>query len=175
MKHITIHNNLNQLRLLSSLVEGQRLDTRNGLSIYDNTILNWLLRKWHHDNKEETVKYLQYLYIDISGMIDQLSCNIDEETKYILINTSALIRSSIHGIENLAKTYKAYPRISTALEGIVYDIAIPLYYKTIHKLVDCEQKKEYKFLYEPITYFGKRVNHLSYVVEEEDSDLDKNE
>jgi len=142
-----IHEYLNKLRIISKIKAGQRLDTTNGLSVYEEGWYNWLLRKYYHDNKDEGVRYLQDLYKAIDQSVEQLINDIytiaDENKKnkkiHVAINLAEKIRSSIIGIENLAKTYHYYPKIVATLEGIVQDFAVPTYLQLLdyipkHKL-----------------------------------------
>ena len=74
--NINLHEQLNKLRIISKLREGQSLYTKENITVYEFSYLNWAWRKWYNDNKEEVVRYLQ----DLSGplrIIAKLNiCNV---------------------------------------------------------------------------------------------------
>jgi hypothetical protein len=57
-----MHDSLNKLRIISKLREGQKLDTYNGLAIYNDGWISWLMRKWNRDSKDEGMRFLRDLY-----------------------------------------------------------------------------------------------------------------
>lgn len=137
-----MHDQLNKLRLIGKLQVGQSLDTSNGLSVYEFGYLNWVWRKWNRDNKEEVTRYLQEFYRSVDQSVEQLISDIkntkDENKKKKLLHTATnlaeKLKASIGGIENLSKTYSAYTRTYTMLEGIVQDFAISIYVQLIEIL-----------------------------------------
>lgn len=155
-----IHDYLIKLRVISKIRRGQRLDTTRGLTVYKEGIIQWFYRKWCHDNKDETVRILLDLYRSIDQSVGQLIMEIknkqntkNTKTRKIQIatNLAMKIKTSITGIENLAKTYIHYPKITATLEGIVEDIAIATYK---HLLTEIPKDKLPKTLKENIVYNG---------------------
>jgi len=136
------YEHLNNLRIISKIRPGQRLDTTNGLTIYEDGIINWLFRKYYRDTKDETVYILQNLYKSIDQCSEQLISdiiNIKDKNKLfkkitIAINLAENLKTSISGIENLSKTYSQYPKTVSVLEGIIYDIAIITYTQLIDNI-----------------------------------------
>lgn len=131
----TMHEHLNKLRIISKIRSGQRLDTTNGLTVYEESFYNWFIRKYYHDGKDGSVRYLQDLFRGINQFVDQLVSSIDNardskrkaRKMQVAINMAVLIKSSISGIENLSKTYVTYPKTTAMLEGIVQDFAVVSY------------------------------------------------
>lgn len=154
-----MHDHLNQLRIISKVRVGQRLDTTNGITVYEDSIFNWFLRKYYHDNKDEGTRYLQDLYRSIDQTVEQLTTDINniidttQKTRKIQIalNLAEKIQSSIHGIENLSKTYASYPKTTATLEGIVQDFAIVTYTQLLDII---PHKKFSKVIKKNINYNG---------------------
>lgn len=154
-----MHDQLNKLRLISKLKEGQSLETKNGLSVYEFTLTNWLRRKWYSDNKEEVTRFLQEFYKSIEQLAEELIGNIrsaKDETKrcnllYVAINLAEKIKSSLNGIEMLSRTYARYPETTSTLEGIVQDFAIRTY-KQLLEIIPVERTT--KELKESVSYTG---------------------
>ena len=157
--HNIMHDQLNKLRLISKLQEGQSLDTTNGLTVYEFGIWNWAWRKWNRDNKDEVTRYLQEFYRSVDQSVEQLvsdiRCSKDEtkRKKFINIaeNLAEKIKASITGIEKLSKTYSQYPKTTSTLEGIVQDFAI-VTYKQLMEVIPVENLS--KILKENILYNG---------------------
>lgn len=154
-----LHEQLNKLRIISKVRAGQRLDTTNDLTVYEESLLNWLLRKYYHDNKDEGVRYLQDLYRSIQQTVEHLISDIsttqDSIKKFnkiqVAINLAEKIKSSITGIENLSKTYSSYPKTTAMLEGIIQDYAISIYVQ----LLEIIPKNKYtKALNESVSFLG---------------------
>jgi len=157
-----MHDHLNKLRILSKIRPGQRLNTKHELTVYEESFYNWLIRKYYHDNKDESVRFLQDLYCSIEQSTEQLisdiinskNKNIKFKKLQVAISLSEKIICSISGIENLAKTYSAYPKTTAMLEGIVQDFAVATY----TQLLNIIPKSLYsKLLRTSITYNGQVV------------------
>lgn len=136
-----LHEQLNQLRVISLFREGNKARLEHGfLTIDDNSWISWVrrqqwMRPWVSDvnSKEETVKYLQDFYISINQSVEQLILEIthgkDQVKVEKAINTalslSEKIKTSFDGLENLAKTYKHFPKQNAEIRGIIDDYAKP--------------------------------------------------
>jgi hypothetical protein len=155
----TLHEHLNKLRIIGRIKEGQRLDTTNGLTIYDSGWLNWIYRKYYHDSKDETTRMLQELFRSIDQSVDQLLVEMkgleDGELlnqKYeIAITLAEKIKQAIIGVENLSKTYIDYQKTVATLEGIVQDFAVTTYKRL---LLHIPEDKYTKTLLGNILYDG---------------------
>lgn len=154
-----MHEHLNKLRIISKIRASQRLDTTNGLTVYEESIYNWFLRKYYHDNKDEGTRYLQDLYRSIDQSVEQLTNDIrrmkDENKKirkiHIAINLAEKIKLSVYGVENLAKTYAPYPKTTATLEGVIQDFAVVTYTQLLEVI---PKERISKLLKENITYNG---------------------
>ena len=136
-----LHEQLNQLRVISLFKEGNKGRLEHGfLTIDDNSWFGWIrrqqwMRPWVSDvnSKEETVKYLQDFYVSISQSVEHLMLEIthgkDEMKKEKAISTAKSlaekIKASFDGLENMAKTYKHFPKQSSEIRGIIDDYARP--------------------------------------------------
>ena len=158
-----LHDYLNKLRIISTIRPGQRLDTTSGLNIYEPTIISWILRKWYHDNKDEGIRYLQDLYKGIDQTVEPLSRDIStildaqrrNRIMHVIINMAENIHLSITGLENLSKTYTAYPQIIASIRGIVQDFAIETYFYLLNSIIP---KEDYTHLLKQnIMYEGKII------------------
>jgi hypothetical protein len=138
-----LHGQLNQLRIISKVRIGQRLNTTNNLTVYEDSILNWLRRKYYHDSKDETVRLLQDLYRTINQSATQLIADIrttrDEQVRLskmqVALTLASLINTSIKGVENLSNTYSTYTRTTSILHGIVQDFAIVTYTQLLNVIL----------------------------------------
>lgn len=144
-----MHQQLNQLRVISLFKEGDKARLENGfLTIEDKSWLSWIKRqKWlqpwsvEHDSKEETVRYLQQFYVSICQTSEQILSEIihsaadKKKDKIILaiISLAEKLYMSITGIDNLSKTYRFYPKQCAELKGIIDDYARP----TLQLLIPC--------------------------------------
>jgi hypothetical protein len=154
-----MHEHLNKLRIISKVRSGQRLDTTTDLTVYEESLYNWALRKWYHDNKDEGVRYLQELYRSIQQSVGHLisEINITSHVRnkhnkiQVAINLAEKLKDSVFGVENLSKTYSPYPKTTATLEGIIQDYAIGTY----TQLLDAIPKNRHTpSLKESITYHG---------------------
>lgn len=172
-----LHDMLNKLRIISKIKEGQKIDTSDGLNVYNDGIINWLFRKYTRNNKDENVKYLSDLYKQLQQTIET---NLNElsnsgDTKKIkllrILTTSALeLRSSIKGLENLSKTYYNYPSTLASLEGILKDYIVVIYSSMLEAIPEDIIPNE---LLAPIIYNGYTVySNKKYKI---DNNLLKNE
>jgi hypothetical protein len=154
-----LHEQLNRLRLISKLQEGQSLDTGNGLTVYEFSYTNWLWRKWNRDNKDEVTRFLQEFYRSIDQSVEQLVGDIrltkDEHKKnkllHVASNLAEKLKSSISGVEKLSRTYATYPKTTSTLEGIVQDFAIVTYKQLLEVM---PRDKLTKSLKDNVTYNG---------------------
>lgn len=145
----TLHEQLNQLRTIAKIQSGQKLSLANGrVSIYtDKSYTGWLWRVWYGDSREETIKFLQKLYKSINEISRQLSDSLQTGDidhcigkAQVAKNLLAELVRAKDGLENLAKTYHAYPDIVSRIEGIIIDYSSP----AIHSLasVDVQQASD---------------------------------
>ncbi len=152
-----MHDLLNKLRVIGKVREGQKLDTSNGLNVYTDTWANWIFRKWNRDNKDEGIRFLQDLYRSLQQsaetVITELKIAVDETKKakaiYVLINTATELKTSIKGLDNLAKTYSNFPTTLASLEGILRDYVIVTYTALLDAIPEDRLTKS---LRESITY-----------------------
>lgn len=159
-----LHELLNKMRIISSIQEGQKIDSIGKMNIYTPSVSSWILRKWHGNNKDETIRTLTELYKTFSTTINTLilehsAHGICEEKyeanfQYILKMSAAELRKSIDGLDNLSKTYNTYPHVYTALEGLLRDYIIQTYDQLIVNLPVESLTKE---LRDPIKYRGAVV------------------
>ncbi len=126
----TMHSLLNKLRIISKIRPGQRLDTTNELTVYEEGWTSWIYRKWYRDNKDETIRVLQDLYKSIEQHTEQLISSVSTSSPLylkkirVIINLAKQLYLSIEGLDNLAKTYSNYPKVVASIEGIIQDYAI---------------------------------------------------
>lgn len=163
-----IHEHLNKLRLISIITDGMKLSIVNvkDIKIYRDNAINWICRKYNNDSKEKTLKFLQDLYKDIShtsnnivvqiGAIQNKKYDITHNNEYvekisIAINMCEKLKTSIVGIEGLSKTYSAFPEITSSLEGVVQDYAVPTYKKLLDIIPDTHKTQ---YLCTNIVYNG---------------------
>ncbi len=131
----TMHELLIKVRIIGKIRENQKLDTSNGLHVYNDGWLNWIMRKWNRDNKDEGVRFLRDLYRSLEQSVDilinetKLLKNDAKKSKiiYVMINIATDLKNSIKGLDNLSKTYAAYPSTTSAIEGILRDYVIVIY------------------------------------------------
>lgn len=143
--NINLHEQLNKLRIISKLREGQSLYTKENITVYEFSYLNWAWRKWYNDNKEEVVRYLQEFYRSVDQSVEMLILDImrtTDETKrnkllHVSVNLAEKIKHSVCGVENLSKTYAAFPKITAMLEGIIQDFAA-VTYKQLIEIIPAE-------------------------------------
>ena len=160
-----MHEQLNKLRLISKLKEGQSLYTKDGISVYEFSYLNWIWRKWYNDNKDEVVRYMQDFYRSVDQSVDTLTSDIyhanvnSNEIKKkklidVAINLAEKIKASFMGIENLSKTYVNYPKTISVLDGLIQDYAITTYKQLLEYIPKDKLSKD---LRENVTYNGVLV------------------
>ncbi len=157
-----MHDLLNKLRVISKIDEGQKLDTTNGLTVYTESWVNWILRKWYHGNKDDDIRYLRDLYKSLQQSVE----TIINETKmspsdskksmatYVLINAATELKSSVQGLSNMCKTYAKYPTAVASLDGILKDYIIVTYSSLIEAIPEDKLPKN---LRESIIYGGVTV------------------
>ena len=154
-----MHGLLNKLRIISKIKEGQKLDTSNGLSVYDDGWFNWFLRKWNRDNKDEGIRFVLDLYKSlqqsIETIINESKVSHPESKKsmaiYVLINAASELKASIRGLDNLCKTYAKFPTAVAAIDGILKDYVIVTYSSLLEAIPADKLTKDLK---ESITYGG---------------------
>jgi hypothetical protein len=159
-----LHGQLNQLRIISKVRAGQRLDTTNNLTVYEDSILNWVIRKYYHDSKDEAVRLLQDLYRTINQSVTQLIADIlttrDDQCRLrkmqVALTLASLINTSIKGVENLSNTYSTFTRTTSILHGIVQDFAIVTYTQLLNVIPDNIYTKD---LNDSVLYNG----HVIYI------------
>jgi len=172
---MNMHEYLNKLRIISKIRPGQRLYTiNNDLTVYEESIIQWIYRKWYRDSKDETTRILQDLYKSIDQEVEQLTFNLKvgffenssdtkksdivSKKKQLIITLAEKIKSSIVGIENLSKTYEQYPKTTAILEGIVQDFAIVIYKHLLEYIPVSELGK---YLKGNISYNGTIIYYCS--------------
>lgn len=147
-----MHDLLNKLRVISKIKEGQKLDTANGLNVYTEGWVNWLLRKWNRDNKDEGIRNLRDLYKALQQSVETV---INESKKsmatYVLINAASELKASVKGLDNMCKTYANFPTTVAALDGILKDYVIVTYSSLMEAIPEDKLTKD---LRESITYGG---------------------
>jgi hypothetical protein len=161
-----MHDLLNKIRVVSKIKEGQKLDVSNGLSVYNDGWISWMLRKWNRDNKDEGVKYLRDLYRKLQQSIETVieasnhsnassnhsnAASQKSLTTYVLINAAFELKASVRGLDNMCKTYANYPTTVAAFDGILKDYVIVTYSSLMEAI---PEKKLTKELRESITYSG---------------------
>ena len=131
-----IHDQLNNLRLIALIKEGDKLDLADGaLSIQDSSWRGWIWRQqlWMPkkiNSKEETVRYLRELYICIYQQSEQIRRELSRDPNNIgaLALASSLsdkLKASFSGLKNLCKTYQCYARQCVEILGIIDDYGEP--------------------------------------------------
>jgi hypothetical protein len=166
-----VHSQLNKLRIISKIKEGQKLDTANGLHIYTDGWINWLSRKWYRDNKDEGIRFLLDLYKSFGQSVETIineskltykNANLSIITReylysrqvYGMITAAVELKSSIKGIDCLTKTYAGFPATTASLEGIVRDYIVVIYSLLLDAIPDDKKPKD---LLEDIIYDGQTV------------------
>mgnify|MGYP001030664425 CR=1 FL=1 len=141
-----LHSYLTKLRIISKIPTNGKLDiTNNDLNIYYSSVVNWMLRKFHGDNKYNATKYLTDIYREINLFSDQLMYSIESEMNNItkikkinmLVSLAEKIKESMVGVKNLIGTYKEYPKVISLLECLEQDIILPQY-RSIKKFIPDE-------------------------------------
>jgi hypothetical protein len=131
-----LHTYLTKLSIISKIPSNGKINiTNNDLNIYYDSVVNWMLRKFHGDNKYNATKYLTELYREINLFSDQLMYSIESEinntTKIkkinMLVSLAEKIKESMIGVKNLIGTYKEYLKVISLLECLEHDIIIPQY------------------------------------------------
>ena len=129
-----VHTYLTKLRIISKIPVNGRLDiTNNDLDIYKDSFINWILRKWSNDCKDNATKYLYDLYREINAFSNQIMDNINFEQLesrkvcliIMLVSLAEKIKESLSGIRNLIGTYKDWLKTSSNLECLEQDIIMP--------------------------------------------------
>lgn len=154
-----MHDLLNKLRIISKIKEGQKLDTANGLNVYTEGWMNWLLRKWNRDNKDEGIRYLRDLYKALQQSVETVineSKHSSSEAKksvatYVLINAATELKASVKGLDNMCKTYANFPTTVASLDGILKDYVIVTYSSLMGAIPSDKLTED---LRESITYGG---------------------
>lgn len=155
-----MHDLLNKLRVISEVREGQKLDTSNGLYVYTDSWSEWIKRKWYRDNKDEGVRFLRDLYKALQQSVETVINEIrtaPNDTKkalalYVLINTASGIKESVKGLENMSKTYAAFPTTRAAIKGILCDYVVVTYSSILEVIPIDKLTKELK---ESIVFNGQ--------------------
>lgn len=138
-----LHTYLTKLRIISKIPVNGKIDiTNNDLNIYYDSVMNWMLRKFHGDNKYNATKYLTDLYREINSFSDQLMYSIESEMNNVtkikkinmLVSLAEKIKESMFGIKNLIGTYKEYLKVISLLECLEQDIILPQY-RSIKKFI----------------------------------------
>mgnify|MGYP007125718649 FL=1 len=138
-----LHTYLTKLRIISKIPANGKLDiTNNDLNIYYDSVVNWVLRKFHGDNKYNATKYLTDIYREINLFSDQLMYSIESEMNNVtkikkmnmLVSLAEKIKESMIGIKNLIGTYKEYLKVISLLECLEQDIILPQY-RSIKKFI----------------------------------------
>lgn len=143
---------LTNLRIISHLEVGQKLDTKNNrLDIYTMSWYwpTWLYRKFVQDNKIECVEYLRNLYKDIeqdaARIIDSYKSASDPcgQLKYykLLLKFAEKLASSIRGLNNLKETYKGFQRTQADIESLKEDNAIIIIENILNQIINVEKIK----------------------------------
>lgn len=143
---------LTNLRIISHLEVGQKLDTKNNrLDIYTMSWYwpTWLYRKFVQDNKVECVEYLRNLYKDIeqdaARIIDSYKSANDPcgQLKYykLLLKFAEKLASSIRGLNNLKETYKGFQRTQADIESLKEDNAIIIIENILNQIINVEKIK----------------------------------
>lgn len=159
-----MHDLLTKLRIISKIREGQKLDTNNGLNVYTDGWINYFLRKWNRDNKDEGVRALRDLYKalqqSVETIINELKHSNNEQKKslaiYVLINAACELKGSIRGLDNMCKTYAGYPTTVASIDGVLKDYVL-VTYSSILEVIPMEKMITMPELCESITYCGKIV------------------
>lgn len=159
MNNIT-HEYLDKHRLIGTINAGDRLDTTNGLSIYQSTWLNALYRNWYGDTRYVAVQQLQELYCSIRQSVEYIITDIREprrsnkreESIRIAVSLAEKLKKSISGVENLSKTYNKHREVCSRLEGIIEDFAIDTYIQLLAVIPIDRHTDQLK---EPVRYKDK--------------------
>lgn len=109
------------LKTISKIPRNGQLDTKQSiLDIYTGGPVAWIYRKWNGDGKEETTKYLDKFYTDLSAFIrEQIKTyESDQKNKDNLILITNQIWQSRKGVDQLIQTYKKYVSICSSLEHL---------------------------------------------------------
>ncbi len=157
-----MHELLTKLRVISKIREGQKLDASNGLTVYTDGWINFFLRKWNRDNKDEGVRVLRDLYKALQQSVETIineSKHSPSDSKksmaiYVLINAASELKSSIRGLDNMCKTYAGYPTTIASLDGVLHDYVLVTYSSLLEAIPHNKLTPE---LRESITYCGKIV------------------
>lgn len=146
--NILFHDQLDKLRIISKIKEGDKLDVAYGVDIQENRwfFFSWFGRFMSKNSKEESVKSLRELYRSVNQSVEQILEIIEhtdsdqkkERQTFTAINFAEKLRSSLVGLENLARTYSEFPSIVSKIEGIVQDYLWPTY-AAILKNIPIEQ------------------------------------
>lgn len=126
-----IHKNLDDLRIISLLQPGDKLCTKNGLTIQPDTWFRYLIRRFMKESFSETIRYLTDLYHEFYDKItiiisEKKNGDPDGTIVTLLITCGNVLISSIKGLETLLQTYMAYSEFQASLIGLVDDYIIPM-------------------------------------------------
>lgn len=157
-----MHDLLNKLRVISKIREGQKLDTSHGLNVYNEGWINWVLRKWNRDNKDEGIRYLRDLYKALQQSVETIineSKHSSSDSKksmaiYVLINAASELKASVRGLDSMCKTYTGFPTTIASLDGVLKDYVIVTYSSLMEAIPKDKLTQE---LRESITYCNKVV------------------
>jgi hypothetical protein len=168
----SLHEYLNKLRIIAKVKVGQRLNTVGEITIHEEGYFSWFVRKFYRDGKNETTRFLQDLFRSLTQSADQLqreinTCIINKENDklskcyYHAVQLAETIKHSVEGINNLAKTYRDYPKTAAELEGIIHDYAVVIYSDLLKAIPANQLSKDLKdsILYDGIViYQGANQN-----------------
>lgn len=138
------------LRIISKIPEKGKISVcEDNIFIYDDTMVNWILRKIYNDSKETTVKFLENFYTELCNFTDRLVTEIGvdlsnssrQKKKTLLISLISKMKLSVMGLDNLIVTYKLYPSTVSMLELIKSDIVLPQF-NVLSKFLPNRPKKK---------------------------------
>lgn len=129
----TLHKILNNLRVMSLLKPGQKLDfTKSHINIYEDTYATWVYRKIYGENKAKLCNDLYNMYEEIYQFAQNLKREHDnskENQRQQIVSEKARdiihkLYGSLMGIKQLRDTYKQFPQTMAFLMGIEEDYII---------------------------------------------------
>jgi hypothetical protein len=170
---------LTRMRIVAKIPANGKLDTTDGINIYNFSFTNWVWRKARGDGKLSTTTCLTTLFTEISEFSNQLmisakiepeSIKFDKKCK-ILASLAERLQSSIFGLHNLIDTYKFFPRTAALLESVEHDIIVPQF-KQIYNFLPpeyltdnlkssillCDEKTSPSQLSTPISIYTQKMH-----------------